>query len=244
MAKPFISHLQFLATASTTAFFFLFCSVQIARNVEADKTAGMNRFALVFGCNIFAALLLQTILTVIVVDKRGLNLDVKTQVKNCWSYAKKNSECMNDGAIEWVCARNHMYQFHHIFFQVTEPFFNQKIEHKMLETAAHYHHYFPTVYHLWELLFPNWSSVFCQSGVHHDKDWMAAVLGKAVLHWGCTDPTGRHCRHAFNAGKFIKGSWRGQWKPCLWCLSNHAFSTCEPQACCPCLLETEDEMSV
>ena len=49
-------------------------SLQIARHVE------MTRFALVFGINMFASLLLQTILTSIVVDKRGLNLPVLTQV--------------------------------------------------------------------------------------------------------------------------------------------------------------------
>ena len=49
-------------------------SLQIARHVE------MTRFALVFGTNMFASLLLQTILTSIVVDKRGLNLPVLTQV--------------------------------------------------------------------------------------------------------------------------------------------------------------------
>ena len=42
----------------------------------------MTRFALVFGINMFGALLLQTILTSIVVDKRGLNLPVVTQVSN------------------------------------------------------------------------------------------------------------------------------------------------------------------
>ena len=42
----------------------------------------MTRFALVFGINMFAALLLQTILTSIVVDKRGLNLPVITQVNS------------------------------------------------------------------------------------------------------------------------------------------------------------------
>ena len=40
----------------------------------------MTRFALVFGINMFAALLLQTILTSIVVDEKGLNLPVITQV--------------------------------------------------------------------------------------------------------------------------------------------------------------------
>lgn len=56
--------------------FLLLLSLQIAKHVE------MTRFALVFGINMFAALLLQTILTSIVVDKRGLNLPVVTQVSN------------------------------------------------------------------------------------------------------------------------------------------------------------------
>ena len=49
-------------------------SLQIAKNLE------MSRYALVFGCNMFAALLLQTIITSIVVDESGLGLDVITQV--------------------------------------------------------------------------------------------------------------------------------------------------------------------
>ena len=53
--------------------YFIF-SLQIAKHVE------MTRFALVFGINMFAALLLQTILTSIVVDERGLNLPVQIQV--------------------------------------------------------------------------------------------------------------------------------------------------------------------
>ena len=53
---------------------FIIFSLQIAKHVE------MTRFALVFGMNMFAALLLQTILTSIVVDERGLNLPVQTQV--------------------------------------------------------------------------------------------------------------------------------------------------------------------
>jgi len=55
-------------------------SLQIAKHVE------MTRFALVFGINMFAALLLQTILTSIVVDKRGLNLQVQTQFVVYGSY--------------------------------------------------------------------------------------------------------------------------------------------------------------
>lgn len=40
----------------------------------------MNRFGLVFGCNMFAALVLQTILTAVVAEKHGLALPAKKQV--------------------------------------------------------------------------------------------------------------------------------------------------------------------
>ena len=55
--------------------FFVF-SFQIAKITE------MNRFGLVFGCNMFAALVLQTILTAIVAEKHGLALPAKKQVSN------------------------------------------------------------------------------------------------------------------------------------------------------------------
>lgn len=40
----------------------------------------MERYALMFGFNNFIALLIQTILTIAVVDSRGLGLDIVTQV--------------------------------------------------------------------------------------------------------------------------------------------------------------------
>jgi hypothetical protein len=40
----------------------------------------MQRYALVFGVNTFIALLLQTLLTVVVVDSVGLGLDIFPQV--------------------------------------------------------------------------------------------------------------------------------------------------------------------
>uniref|UniRef100_UPI00358F944C thiamine transporter 1-like n=1 Tax=Myxine glutinosa TaxID=7769 RepID=UPI00358F944C len=43
------------------------------------KTLTLERYALVFGVNTFMALALQTVLTAIVVDSRGLGLDVLTQ---------------------------------------------------------------------------------------------------------------------------------------------------------------------
>lgn len=54
---------------------FLCCRYQIAANLS------MKRYALVFGVNTFIALLLQTVLTVIVVDSAGLGLDIFLQVK-------------------------------------------------------------------------------------------------------------------------------------------------------------------
>ncbi|XP_020373895.1 thiamine transporter 2-like [Rhincodon typus] len=53
---------------------------QIASNLSIE------RYALLFGVNTFVALLLQTILTVIVVDSRGLGLDVITQFLIYGSY--------------------------------------------------------------------------------------------------------------------------------------------------------------
>ncbi|XP_051874597.1 thiamine transporter 2-like [Pristis pectinata] len=58
------------------ASYFLLITIatfQIAANLS------MERYALLFGINTFTALLLQTILTIIVVDSRGLGLDITTQ---------------------------------------------------------------------------------------------------------------------------------------------------------------------
>lgn len=47
---------------------------QIAVNLSVE------RYALIFGINTFIALVIQTIITVIVVDQRGLNLPISIQV--------------------------------------------------------------------------------------------------------------------------------------------------------------------
>lgn len=47
---------------------------QIAVNLSVE------RYALVFGINTFVALVIQTVIMVIVVDQRGLNLPISTQV--------------------------------------------------------------------------------------------------------------------------------------------------------------------
>lgn len=52
-------------------------SFQIAASLS------MQRYALVFGVNTFGALLLQTLLTLVVVDSAGLGLDIHTQVRRC-----------------------------------------------------------------------------------------------------------------------------------------------------------------
>lgn len=52
---------------------------QIAVNLSVE------RYALVFGMNTFVALVIQTIMTVIVVDQKGLNLPISIQVS--WSVA-------------------------------------------------------------------------------------------------------------------------------------------------------------
>lgn len=46
----------------------------------------VERYALVFGMNTFIALAIQTVMTVIVVDQRGLNLPVSTQFLVYGSY--------------------------------------------------------------------------------------------------------------------------------------------------------------
>ncbi|NXX13437.1 S19A3 protein, partial [Podargus strigoides] len=53
---------------------------QIAVNLS------MERYALMFGCNNFIALVIQTILTVIVVDSKGLGLDISIQFLIYGSY--------------------------------------------------------------------------------------------------------------------------------------------------------------
>ena len=47
---------------------------------QIAKALKHKRYGFVFGCNTFLALLIETILTLIVVDKAGLGVDVQTQV--------------------------------------------------------------------------------------------------------------------------------------------------------------------
>lgn len=68
-----IAYLMYILFRTAYTFLITIASLQIAKHVE------MTRFALVFGINMFLALLLQTILTSIVVDERGLGLPVITQ---------------------------------------------------------------------------------------------------------------------------------------------------------------------
>uniref|UniRef100_A0A8C7X8U7 Solute carrier family 19 member 2 n=1 Tax=Oryzias sinensis TaxID=183150 RepID=A0A8C7X8U7_9TELE len=50
---------------------------------QIAASLSMQRYALVFGVNTFGALLLQTLLTLVVVDSAGLGLDIHTQVRRC-----------------------------------------------------------------------------------------------------------------------------------------------------------------
>ena len=53
----------------------LFFSFQVALNVDE------HAYALIFGWNTFVALALQSIMTIVVADKRGLDLDIRNQVR-------------------------------------------------------------------------------------------------------------------------------------------------------------------
>ena len=57
------------------AFLLHTCRAQIAKSLTRQ------RYGFVFGCNMFLALLIETILTAIVVDEAGFGVDVQTQVK-------------------------------------------------------------------------------------------------------------------------------------------------------------------
>ncbi|XP_058155980.1 thiamine transporter 2 isoform X2 [Dasypus novemcinctus] len=61
---------------SSYMFLITIATFQIAVNLS------MERYALVFGINTFIALVIQTIMTVIVVDNQGLGLPVSVQMKN------------------------------------------------------------------------------------------------------------------------------------------------------------------
>lgn len=65
---------------------FVFCPSDFIR-YQIAASLSMQRYALVFGVNTFVALLLQSLLTLVVVDTAGLGLDVFTQVR------KKHPRC-------------------------------------------------------------------------------------------------------------------------------------------------------
>ncbi|EDO34856.1 predicted protein, partial [Nematostella vectensis] len=75
-----LAYLMYILFRVAYTFLITIASFQIAKNV------GLSRFALVFGCNMFAALALQTILTTIVADKSGLDLNIIEQFVVYGSY--------------------------------------------------------------------------------------------------------------------------------------------------------------
>ena len=47
---------------------------------QIAKSLTRQRYGFVFGCNMFLALLIETVLTAVVVDEAGFGVDVQTQV--------------------------------------------------------------------------------------------------------------------------------------------------------------------
>lgn len=74
-----LAYLMYVLFRTAYTFLITIASLQVAKHVE------MTRFALVFGINMFAALLVSTLLTAVVVDG-GLHIPVKTQFVIYGSY--------------------------------------------------------------------------------------------------------------------------------------------------------------
>ncbi|CAG9530420.1 unnamed protein product [Cercopithifilaria johnstoni] len=72
-SSAFIAYILYIVFATIYQLLITAASTNIAIELTAAN------YGLVFGCNTFVALLLQTILTLIVVDKHGLALDIRTQ---------------------------------------------------------------------------------------------------------------------------------------------------------------------
>ncbi|KAM9483049.1 thiamine transporter 1 [Clarias gariepinus] len=75
-----VCYASYVVFRTTYMLLITIATYQIAANLS------MQRYALVFGVNTFVALLLQTLLTVIVVDSVGLSLDIITQFLIYGSY--------------------------------------------------------------------------------------------------------------------------------------------------------------
>uniref|UniRef100_A0A8C5MC72 Solute carrier family 19 member 3 n=1 Tax=Leptobrachium leishanense TaxID=445787 RepID=A0A8C5MC72_9ANUR len=75
-----VCYAGYLIFKSSYMLLITIATFQIAINLS------MERYALIFGVNTFVALILQTILTVIVVDQKGLGLDIVTQFTIYGSY--------------------------------------------------------------------------------------------------------------------------------------------------------------
>ncbi|NXV77923.1 S19A3 protein, partial [Atlantisia rogersi] len=73
-------YVGYLAFKACYMLLITIATFQIAVNLS------MERYALMFGFNNFVALVIQTVLTVIVVDSRGLGLDINTQFLIYGSY--------------------------------------------------------------------------------------------------------------------------------------------------------------
>ncbi|XGW35202.1 hypothetical protein V3C99_018879 [Haemonchus contortus] len=68
-----IAYIGHICAMSTYYFFITVASGNIACHLPSES------YGFVFGCNTFAAVVLQTVLTLVVVDSHGLNLDIREQ---------------------------------------------------------------------------------------------------------------------------------------------------------------------
>ncbi|NXG26663.1 S19A3 protein, partial [Grallaria varia] len=79
-ANIWASYAGYLAFKACYMLLITIATFQTAVNLS------MERYALMFGFNNFVALVIQTVLTVVVVDSRGLGLDISTQFLIYGSY--------------------------------------------------------------------------------------------------------------------------------------------------------------
>lgn len=69
------------------------CSTQLALSVDHDS------YAFIFGFNTFIALAMQSVLTIVVADERGLDLGVRTQVTMCSRVSEMRGIVSNFSAV-------------------------------------------------------------------------------------------------------------------------------------------------
>lgn len=76
----YLQFLSFKGKNPTCTLFPKKCNSTFNDRFQIAVNLSVERYALVFGMNTFVALVIQTIMTVIVVDQKGLNLPISIQV--------------------------------------------------------------------------------------------------------------------------------------------------------------------